>query len=201
MTENGTGLEKTDWTDIFVLRNLPLGFLLLLYNETEKQHLWKPPSLHKEAFLSKVHLALVTLLLCSKIISGLGEKNSWKPQDVEAVSWCFIHFTHFSYKAQSQPLRAKISQVESKRDLCVNCNVTRKNAQENHPPWPSIYLLAPDRYSLPHSDPQHLHFPSACKSQLIRRFTTPYDSWLSQFLISLFGSLLPKWIVIFHLVR
>lgn len=119
MTKNGTGLEKTDWTDIFVLWNLPLGFLLLIYNETEKQHLWKPASLQKEAFLSKAHLALLALLLCSKIISGLGEKNSWNPQDVEAVSWCFIHFTHFSYKAQSQPLRAKISQVESKRDLCV----------------------------------------------------------------------------------
>lgn len=145
MTENGTDFEKTDWTDIFVLQNLPLGFLLLVYNETEKQHLWKPPSLQNQAFLSKVQLALLTLLLCSyssKIILGLGENNSWKPQNVEAVSRCFIHFTHFSCKAQSQPLRANISRVESKRDLCVHWNVTRENTQEKHPPgtasacWP-----------------------------------------------------------------
>lgn len=67
-------------------------------------------------------------------------------------------------------------------------------------PWHSIYLFTHDKSSLPHCDPLHLDFLPAFKPQLIRRFTTPYDSWLSQFLISLCSSLLPKWIGIFHLV-
>lgn len=43
-------------------------------------------------------------------------------------------------------------------------------------PWHSIYLFTCDKSSLPCCDPLHLDFLSVFKAQLIRRFTTPYDS-------------------------
>lgn len=111
------------------------------------------------------------------------------------------------HQCQSQKPPALLNPVCHKDRHPVDCATCvllwtplGKADKEKHSPWPGTYLLTHDKCFLPHCAPQHLDFLPAFKSQLISSFTTPYDFWLSQFLISPCSSLLPKWIVIFHLV-